>query len=76
MTSGREERNRVFGMPTGRSPRGRQGEEPQHVMGFPADSLDGLDLHRLLPLLHPIQGYKRWARRRRLGPYATDDDER
>jgi hypothetical protein len=76
MSNNREERNRVLGVPIGKSPYDRQGEEQQHVMGFPADSLDGLDLQRLLPLLHPIQGYKRWARRRRLGPYATDDDER
>jgi hypothetical protein len=28
------------------------------------------------PLAHPIRGYKRWLRRRRLGPYAVDEDQR
>ena len=75
MSNDEEERNRFLGIPIGTDPHGRQGEEQQRVMGFPADALDGLDLHRLRPLVHPIRGYKRWARRRRLGPYATDEDE-
>ncbi len=45
-------------------------------MGFPIDVFDGVNLDGLRSLAHPIRGYKRWARRRRLGPYATDEDER
>ena len=75
MASGREERNRVFGMPTGRSPHGKQGEEQQHVMGFPADWIEDVNLDGLTFLVHPIRAYKRWARRRRLGPYASDENE-
>jgi hypothetical protein len=70
-----EERNRFLGIPIGTGSHDRQGEERQRVMGFPADALDGLDLHWLSPLVHPIREYKRWARRRRLGPYVTDEDE-
>lgn len=76
MSSGQEERNRVLGLPIGPSPRGRQGEEQQHVMGFPADVFDGVNLDGLSFLAHPIREYKRWARRRRLGPYVTDENER
>ncbi|HME66606.1 MAG TPA: hypothetical protein VKG61_17090 [Streptosporangiaceae bacterium] len=49
-------------------------------MGFPVDwfSGSGSDHHRdrdqVRPLTHPIRGYKRWLRRRRLGPYAVDED--
>ena len=75
MTSGQEEPNRVFGVPIGRSPRGRQGEEQQHVMGLPAGWFADANLDGLTPLVHPIRAYKRWARRRRLGPYATEEDE-
>ncbi len=32
------------------------------------------NLDGLRSLAHPIRGYKQWARRRRLGPYATDED--
>jgi hypothetical protein len=54
----------------------RQGEEPQRVLGFPIDSLgpSPADREWLLSLAHPIRTYKRWVRRRRLGPYATDED--
>ena len=44
-------------------------------MGFPVDTFDGANLDGLRSLAHPIRGYKRWARRRRLGPYAPEDDE-
>ena len=76
MSNDREERNRVLGVPIGTDPHGRQGEEQQRVMGFPVDTFEGVNLDGLRSLAHPIQGYKRWARRRRLGPYATDEDER
>ena len=35
MASDREERNTVLGMPRDADPYARQGEEPQHVLGFP-----------------------------------------
>jgi hypothetical protein len=76
MGSGREERDRFLGLPIGTDPLGRQGEEQQHVMGLPADWFDSVNRDGLGFLVHPIRGYKRWARRRRLGPYATDDDDR
>ena len=75
MSNDREERNRVLGIPIGAGPHDKQGEEQQRVMGFPVDTFDGVNLSRLRSLVHPIRGYKRWARRRRLGPYAMDDDE-
>jgi hypothetical protein len=75
MSNNREERNRVLGVPIGTDPHRPQGEEQQRVMGFPADVFDGVDLDGLRSLAHPIRGYKRWARRRRLGPYATDENE-
>jgi hypothetical protein len=76
MSNDREERNRVLGVPIGTDRHGRQGEEQQHVMGFPADIFEGVNLDGLRSLVHPVQGYKRWARRRRLGPYATDENDR
>ena len=44
-------------------------------MGLPADWFERVDRDRFRSLAHPIREYKRWARRRRLGPYAADDDE-
>ena len=76
MTRNHEERNRVLGIPVGPDPRRRQGEEQQHVMGFPADVFEDVNLDGLRSLAHPVRAYRRWARRRRLGPYATDEDER
>jgi hypothetical protein len=55
--------------------RARQVEESQRVMGFPVDWFGTIDRGGFLPLTHPIRGYKRWLRRRRLGPYAVDEDE-
>jgi len=75
MASDREERNRVLGIPIGKNPLGRPGEEQQRVMGFPADWVQDVNLDGLTFLVHPIRAYKRWARRRRLGPYDTDEDE-
>ena len=76
MSNDREERNRVLGVPIRTGLHDRQGEESQRVMGFPVDIFDGANLDGLRSLAHPIRGYKRWARRRRLGPYAIDKDER
>jgi hypothetical protein len=69
------EPNRVLGMPLRTSPHARRVEEPQRVMGFPVDWFGGVDLGWSWSLAHPVRGYRRWLRRRRLGPYATDDDE-
>jgi len=74
--SNREEPDRVFGMPRrDLGPHAREGEEPQHILGVPADWYGPVDGDRLRSLRHPIKAYKRWTLRRRLGPYAPDDDE-
>ena len=73
-----EEPQRFMGVPLRDiGPRSRRDYEPQRVMGFPIDSLGPrpADRKRLLALAHPVRIYKRWARRRRLGPYAVDDDQ-
>jgi hypothetical protein len=77
MDDDRPERNRVLGVPVGPAGPGRRavhGEEQQRVMGFPADWIDSVDLSPLRSLAHPVRGYRRWMRRRRLGPYATDEE--
>ena len=73
-----EEPQRVMGQPIGDlGPRARRDYEPQRVMGFPIDSLGPRpeDREWLLSLVHPVRTYRRWVRRRRLGPYAPDDNE-
>jgi hypothetical protein len=69
------EPNRFLGFPVGTDPHARQGEESQRVMGMPADWFGPVDRDWFLSLAHPVRGYRRWLRRRRLGPYATDEDE-
>ena len=69
------EQNRVLGIPWTRNPQSRQDREPQRVMGFPVDWFAGVDTDWLESLVHPIRGYRRWLRRRRFGPYVTDEDE-
>ncbi len=73
------EPKRVLGFPVRTGPRVKRDEESQRVMGFPVDGFSGsvhhLDRDQVWPLLHPIRGYKRWLRRRRLGPYAVDEDQ-
>jgi hypothetical protein len=68
------EPQRVLGQPIRDLGPHSRPDEPQRVLGYPVDSLGptAADRERLLSLLHPIQLYKRWLRRRRLGPY---DDE-
>jgi hypothetical protein len=81
MANDRYEPNRVLGFPVRTGPRVKRDEESQRVMGLPVDlfSGSGSDHHRdrdlVWPLQHPIRGYKRWLRRRRLGPYAVDEDQ-
>jgi hypothetical protein len=71
----RYEPNRVLGFPVARDSHARKVEEPQRVMGFPVDWFSGIDLSGLDWLAHPVREYRRWLRRRRLGPYAVDDDD-
>jgi hypothetical protein len=70
-----EEQHRVFGLVSRDiGPRARQGEEPRRVLGVPVDWYGTVDGVRLPSLRHPIKAYKRWTLRRRLGPYAPDDE--
>jgi hypothetical protein len=64
----REEPNRVFGIPV-RPPgsSGREGEQPQRVLGFPVDWFGRVDTDALAWFMHPVREYQRWARHRRLG---------
>ena len=75
MADDQYEPNRVLGFPWRPDRQGGQAKESQRVMGFPVDWFGTTDRDGLLPLTHPIRGYKRWMRRRRLGPYAVDEDE-
>jgi hypothetical protein len=75
MADDRYEPNRVLGIPIGNNPNARRDEEQQRVLGFPVDSFGPVDLDWVQPLVHPIREYRRWLRRRRLGPYAIDEDE-
>jgi hypothetical protein len=71
----REERNRVLGMSTGEHRQLRPSDEQQRVLGFPVDSFGSVDREWFLSMAHPVRTCKQWARRRRLGPYVTDEDE-
>lgn len=68
------EPDRVLGVPRGQNRYARQGEEPQRVLGVPIDSIGPIDPEFKLMFTHPVRAYRRWQRRRRLGPYALDDD--
>jgi hypothetical protein len=91
MADDRYEPNRFLGFPVRTGPRAKRHEESQRVMGFPVDwfanianiannanngNVGSVDRDQVWPLAHPIRGYKRWLRRRRLGPYAVDEDQR
>lgn len=72
----REEPGRVFGMPRrGTGQHARHDEESRRVLGVPVDWYGQVEWDELRALRHPIKAYKRWALRRRLGPYAPDDDD-
>ncbi len=77
MADDQYEPNRFLGFPWRPDRHDRQARqvESQRVMGFPVDWFGTIDRGGFLPLAHPIRGYKRWLRRRRLGPYAIDEDE-
>jgi hypothetical protein len=84
MSGDNYEPNRVLGFPQRRKPHAgqdrepdaRQDREPQRVMGFPVDWFGPvLDGEWAESLAHPVRTYRRWLRRRRLGPYAMDEDE-
>lgn len=75
MADDQYEPNRFLGFPVRTGQRANQDEESQRVMGFPVDGFGGVDRVQVGPLAHPIRGYKRWLRRRRLGPYAVDEDQ-
>jgi hypothetical protein len=66
-----EEPQRVAGQPSWDLARP---DEPQRVMGYPIDSIGPTpaDIEWFKAWLHPVRMFKRWRRRRRLGPY---DDE-
>lgn len=68
-----EEPNRPLGTSWGR--RDPDAPEPQHILGFPADMFGQVDREFFRSFAHPAKAYKRWARRRKLGPYAVGDDE-
>jgi hypothetical protein len=75
MTSDREETNKFLGFPAGRARRSGQHEE-QHVLGFPASWFDNVNVDALVWLVHPIQEYRRWARRRHQSSHVPGEDER
>jgi hypothetical protein len=71
-----EEPSKVFGMVRRDiGPHARQDEEQKHVLGVPVDWYGPIDGVQLRSLRHPIKAYNRWTLRRRLGPYAPDDEE-
>jgi hypothetical protein len=75
MADDREEPNRVLGMSIGEHRQLRPSEEQQRVLGFPVDAFGSVDREWFASMAHPVRTYRQWARRRRLGPYLTDEDE-
>jgi hypothetical protein len=76
VSHGGEEPNKVLGMVRRDiGPHARQGEEPRHVLGVPADWYGPVDGVPLRSLRHPIKAYKRWTLRRRLGPYEPGHED-
>jgi len=53
----------------------RYNEEPQRVLGVPMDWYGPVNRASLRSLAHPVRAWKRWSLRRRLGPYAPEDDD-
>lgn len=75
MPQDKYEPNRLLGMPLGGGPQARQGPEPQRVLGIPVDWFGSVGSDLLRPLRHPVRAFRRWNLRRRLGPFAPDDDD-
>ena len=76
MSRDSEEPNKVLGMVRRDiGPHAFQDEEPRHVLGVPVGWYGPVDEVWLRSLRHPIKAYKRWTLRRRLGPYAPDDED-
>lgn len=76
MADDREEQNRVLGMPRGQDPYApRQGEAKQYILGLPADWYGPVDREFFRSLRHPIKACRYWLRRRRLGPFALEEDD-
>ena len=65
MASNPEEPNRVLGFSVNAGHRDRGDYEEQHVLGLPASWFDDINVEPLRWLVHPVQQYRRWARRRR-----------
>jgi hypothetical protein len=77
MAGDQYEPNRFLGLPQARNSTAGRKAEPQRVMGFPVDLyglFDNVDRDFTWSLAHPVRAGRRWLRRRRLGPYATDED--
>ena len=71
-----EEPNKVLGMVRRDiGPHAFQDQEQRHVLGVPVDWYPSLDGVGLQSLRHPIKAYRRWTLRRRLGPYAPDEND-
>jgi hypothetical protein len=64
----------VPGRPPEQHPPPREGDTPQRILSLPAYWFGPVDRQFLWALRHPLQGYRRWAWRRRNGPYLPDDD--
>jgi hypothetical protein len=76
MSRGDEEPGKVLGMVRNDiGPHTRQDGEPRRIFGVPADWYGPVDGIQFRLLRHPIRAYKRWTLRRRLGPYAPDDED-
>ncbi len=75
MADDRHEPKRILGFPVRTGQQAKRDEESRRVLGFSGDRFGGVDRVQVGALAHPIRGYKRWLRRRRLGPYAVDEDQ-
>ena len=73
MSNQPKEPNRILGLPRVR--RDPNAPEPQHMLGLPADWFGSIDREWFRSFAHPVKAYRRWARRRRLGAYALDEDD-
>lgn len=68
-----EERRRVLGFPVGPDPNGGPTGVQPHV-GLPGRIVGPVDRRFFGTLAHPLRGFRRWRRHRRLGPYDVEGD--